>query len=143
MCSSSCTCFVFCWSVGISPLDAARAHAAFTISSTISSLSHQASNIFTPLLEFLWIIQSTQSKCHWKLDLKSFPTSTHGSSYLSRINGYFFSWSDLVVQSNFFSLCVYLSTTNVAHLGSIKFSDISKLVSARNEVICCCHHILD
>lgn len=36
------------------------------------------------------------------------------------------------------SSCIYLSTTNVKHLGSIKFSCMLKLISARSEVTCCC-----
>ena len=85
----------------------------------------------------------------WKVDLISFPTSTHGLSYLLWIKSYscFFWWSELVVRSNLVLFwvrygalpsCVHLSTTNVEHLGSITFLEVIKAQSVRSEFTCSC-----
>jgi len=47
-------------------------------------------------------------------------------------------WSILVARSCSFSSCVYLSTINVEHLGSINFSVIDASNVVRSEFTCCC-----
>jgi len=48
-----------------------------------------------------WEVQMVLLLLGWKVDLISFPTSTHGSSYLLGIKSYgFFLWSELVVRSD-------------------------------------------
>ena len=85
----------------------------------------------------------------WKVNLISFPTSTHGPSYLLGIKSYsyFFWWFELVVRSDLvlfwvrsgaLSSCVHLSTINVEYLGSITFLEVIKAQSVRNKFTCSC-----
>jgi len=85
----------------------------------------------------------------WKVNLISFPTSTHGPSYLLGIKSYsyFFWWSELVVRSDLvlfwvrsgaLSSYVHLSTINVEHLGSITSLEVIKAQSVRNKFTCSC-----
>ena len=108
-------------------------------------------------------VEMTWNLLNWNVDFLSFPTGTHGPSDLSGIKSYgcFFWWSELVVRTRLvrsggpiwlsdliwsdlavrfgypiwsFSSCEHLSNINVEFLGSIIFSCILKLVSAKNEV---------
>jgi len=85
----------------------------------------------------------------WKVNLISFPTSTHGPSYLLGIKSYsyFFWWSELVVRSDLvlfwvrsgaLSSYVHLSTINVEHLGSITSLEVIKAQLVRNKFTCSC-----
>ena len=105
-----------------------------------------------------WEVKMMWNVLRWKVYFISFPTGTHGPSDLTGIKSYgcFFWWSELVVRSGgpiwlsdltwsdlafrfgcpiwSFSSCEHLSNINVEFLGSIIFSCILKLVSAKNEV---------
>jgi hypothetical protein len=105
------------------------------------------------VITFYWEVQWTCGFLHWKLDFKTIPWSTHVARELSGFKSYdqiimkvqtcpnWSTWFFFIDSSHCIPAPplshIYLSTTNVEHLGSITFSDMLKLISARIEFTFC------